>query len=801
MQLGKKQLAIIGVSIILIIITIIFLNNSQTTTQSFSFSDFKMNKSIFLNEETRIETYTFYTENPIIAYLIVPKTIATDISQLTISGDYSTTIIESDPILLIKQNEYTPGIKKLIIETQTGNKEHTTILLPINLIDHETFNESEKQQLTETIKQFNYMENNYFKIEEVKKIIEEFAQGTQDTKQEFQEKENQNKIFLAETDRAKNNIINSISTIIENTNSETNQNFTKKESIFETLMFILDQKAIQEEPINLQESENNILVELGPKSNNLIPEEINLFISEENLADSITLILDNANNTQQLIPILSTNSNEITKYVKVEIKDFNKNQKELIILVDLNKNTTNNLNEPKIDLSKNTINDFNKLKLNTIELTLNYSFEKRTNHKINIIFGKCEKSIGLKLRTIGWQIDSNKIIENCDNNKFLSDLNTLDTNNSGRIQTDTNVQKDSNNFDEELIETLINKFFENNSILSNLPFYTITQDKNISLKNCENGCIIQTNSKEIINLINEDINQKDNTLQAPYSQIKSITLNFNKSFEKKTFEYTDNINLGYKCSSPCAWIASNSVEIKRFENISIAFIKQTTLTNLKIQGDYNKELVKNFEFVDYTSTTNFQLPNNEAMKYVEELKKQKKIILTIYPFESSQKIKIFIPQELKELETIMKTKKAPFLLKDGTTNPNKSGWCSAYATRFAKKYFGLNYVKADAWELAKVNNVIYREKFSVIPRKGGLTKQQFIGFAENEKIISPGDIIGVYTTSGSNRPYRLYTHVLVYLGKMNEEHLFVENYLGPRIITLDEFLKIHTIVDVIKPKN
>ena len=86
-----------------------FYSFIQTTTisQNFSFSNFEMTKTILINGENRIETYTFDTENPLIAYLIVPKTIATDISQLTISGDYSTTIIESDPILLIQQNEYT----------------------------------------------------------------------------------------------------------------------------------------------------------------------------------------------------------------------------------------------------------------------------------------------------------------------------------------------------------------------------------------------------------------------------------------------------------------------------------------------------------------------------------------------------------------------------------------------------------------------------------------------------------------------------------------------------------------------
>ena len=73
MEIGKKQLTIIGIIIILIIVLFLLFNNTQTTTQSFSFSEFKMDKSISINGDTRIETYTFDTQNPIIAYLIIPK--------------------------------------------------------------------------------------------------------------------------------------------------------------------------------------------------------------------------------------------------------------------------------------------------------------------------------------------------------------------------------------------------------------------------------------------------------------------------------------------------------------------------------------------------------------------------------------------------------------------------------------------------------------------------------------------------------------------------------------------------------
>ncbi|HNV01641.1 MAG TPA: hypothetical protein PKK60_04415, partial [archaeon] len=92
MGLNKNKLLLICGAIIVLLVIFILLFQTTTISQNFSFSNFEMTKTILINGENRIETYTFDTENPLIAYLIVPKTIATDISQLTISGDYSTTI-------------------------------------------------------------------------------------------------------------------------------------------------------------------------------------------------------------------------------------------------------------------------------------------------------------------------------------------------------------------------------------------------------------------------------------------------------------------------------------------------------------------------------------------------------------------------------------------------------------------------------------------------------------------------------------------------------------------------------------
>lgn len=124
--------------------------------------------------------------------------------------------------------------------------------------------------------------------------------------------------------------------------------------------------------------------------------------------------------------------------------------------------------------------------------------------------------------------------------------------------------------------------------------------------------------------------------------------------------------------------------------------------------------------------------------------------------------------------------------KKAVFDSNVGGNCSAYAVRIAKKYFNKNFVKADAWDLMKKNKATFFKPVNLNEKKFGLTKKN-IELLIEKKEITPGSIIGVYFPQSTflveSRPF---THVIVYVGKINGEHVFWHNFGGPRKITLEE---------------
>jgi hypothetical protein len=132
------------------------------------------------------------------------------------------------------------------------------------------------------------------------------------------------------------------------------------------------------------------------------------------------------------------------------------------------------------------------------------------------------------------------------------------------------------------------------------------------------------------------------------------------------------------------------------------------------------------------------------------------------------------------------TKQGPHLF-----NPNKGGNCSAYAASLAEKLFGLKYVRGNAWDLLehherKPSN---RRGFTAIERFSrtgeGISSSEMLKLIEAKKIV-PGNLIGVFVEGSSeNRIDRLYTHVVLYVGKINGEEAFIHDWTdGPRIMSL-----------------
>ena len=189
-EILKNKKVLIGIILIILIILFLFISPSlnfeqtNTTIQQIEYSDVYITKSISLGSE-RVETYSFDITNPVIAYLIVPKTIATNVSEIKTSGDFKTQVIQVDPILKLTQTNLSPGKKEFTIKTNVGENTHTTIAIIIPLIEYNSFSETEKEEL----------DANYFTNEESKKIMEEF--GTNTANVELKKKIDDNKLFFS----------------------------------------------------------------------------------------------------------------------------------------------------------------------------------------------------------------------------------------------------------------------------------------------------------------------------------------------------------------------------------------------------------------------------------------------------------------------------------------------------------------------------------------------------------------------------------------------------------------------------
>ncbi|MBT4191669.1 MAG: hypothetical protein HOE11_00010, partial [Candidatus Diapherotrites archaeon] len=173
----QKRVEIAGLIIVIIIIilsALFFLTAGTTITQNIVFEDMQVTKTISLGTE-RTEIYEFELANPIIGYLVVPKTIATSASEITISGDFKTKVIREDPILKITSSELTPGTKKLVINSPLGDTNQTTILFPFPLAEYNTLSSTEKAQLEETINAFAQSMPETFTQEKSLEIMQQYA--------------------------------------------------------------------------------------------------------------------------------------------------------------------------------------------------------------------------------------------------------------------------------------------------------------------------------------------------------------------------------------------------------------------------------------------------------------------------------------------------------------------------------------------------------------------------------------------------------------------------------------------------
>ncbi len=297
----KKLGLVAGVILLVVILFFLFFTQSgDSFSQTINYSNFSVGKTVFLKGSERVEEYSIQLENPVVGFLIIPKGIVSDASQLKVSGDFDIEVIQTDPILKIKPTNLSPGNKKITIKTQIGDKTQTSVLLLIPYKEYSKFSSAEKTQLDEIVKGFTKLDKNYFTIEESKKMMEEFSQKSA----EFKKKIKENQIFFSESDSQQNNSQQSDSeqsssqkylTLIQgmiderkqtsSINPQTNQIQNNTSDYFGKLSSqiqnILQKRQGSTSFVPQTNGEYTILIEFKPEENYDVPSDINFLISKE----------------------------------------------------------------------------------------------------------------------------------------------------------------------------------------------------------------------------------------------------------------------------------------------------------------------------------------------------------------------------------------------------------------------------------------------------------------------------------------------------------------------------------------
>ncbi|MFA5358168.1 MAG: C25 family cysteine peptidase, partial [archaeon] len=191
-------------------------SQTKTITQTINYSDLTITKTISFSSQ-RMEEYSFDLANPIIVFIVVPKSVATNTSQIKSTGDFTSELIQTDPILLFTSKDYSPGEKVLQITSPIGDTNKTTIAFVFPLSEYNKLTQTEKDSLKQTIIEVSTRGEPNFEINESQKVMQNYADGLkQETLSQKNLNEQISKASFAGTlnlfSRAINSIKNSVKT-------------------------------------------------------------------------------------------------------------------------------------------------------------------------------------------------------------------------------------------------------------------------------------------------------------------------------------------------------------------------------------------------------------------------------------------------------------------------------------------------------------------------------------------------------------------------------------------------------------
>ncbi|MFA6269200.1 MAG: hypothetical protein WC652_05260, partial [archaeon] len=178
---GKVFLVILAVFLILGVIFVyqqsaFLIVPKKVVTQNIFYSDFNFSKEITFSNQ-RTEEYSFDLKNPQVVFVLVPKSVAASVSQITFGGDFDGEILLDDPIILFRPKDFSPGKKVFRIATPVGDKNQTSLVFAFPLAEYNQLTVQDKNLLKQTVIDVSLRAEQNYSVYASNKVMQDYADG------------------------------------------------------------------------------------------------------------------------------------------------------------------------------------------------------------------------------------------------------------------------------------------------------------------------------------------------------------------------------------------------------------------------------------------------------------------------------------------------------------------------------------------------------------------------------------------------------------------------------------------------
>jgi len=327
------------------------LNQSNQVKQTINYADFNIVKTITFSTSERIEEYSFYLKNPVVAYLLLPKELVSNASLVKISGDFSSQILAEDGLVKLTPTDYSPGTKKLTLKFTDSNIQLTSILFALPYASFNEMTNEQKTTLDNGVKdlQINSSLDNYY-IDNSRSVMQQFAN---DQKKAGLSGEDSTKIFFAQAIDP-NQILTSISQFLKKkdepakvistpgsiSSSTTTSTQILSGSDIGTTTLANMSSALRGAASDTSLVGPTITITFSPESLDYSPpKKIEMAVSKEFTTDSYAFLIKNSNKGSLSSEPTIKVEGELSENIHASIWDVNSksdNQPIYSILIDLN---------------------------------------------------------------------------------------------------------------------------------------------------------------------------------------------------------------------------------------------------------------------------------------------------------------------------------------------------------------------------------------------------------------------------------------------------------------------------------